>query len=323
MGGMTRWGLIALVLAAVAPRPALGDRPKSYPYQVVATTGMVGDIVKEVAGEKAEVTNLIGAGVDPHLYRVTRNDVVKLLRADVVFYNGLALEGKMTDALVRVARKKPVYPVTELLDERYLLEPEELAGHYDPHVWMDVKAWTRATQAVAAMLAEFDPQHADHYQLRAEHYGEQLEQLDQYIRTVIGSVPKQQRVLITAHDAFNYFGRAYGMRVEGIQGISTESEAGLRRINGLVDLIVDSHIRAVFVETSVADRNVKALIEGAKARGYQVTIGGELFSDAMGTPGTYRGTYVGMLDHNATVISRALGGQAPEKGMRDKLTEER
>jgi manganese/zinc/iron transport system substrate-binding protein len=187
---------------------------------------------------------------------------------------------------------------------------------------MDVKSWMKATEAVARKLAEFDPPNAEEYAANAQRYTQELAKLDAYVREVIGSIPERQRVLITAHDAFNYFGRAYDVQVEGIQGLSTESEAGLQRINGLVDFIVVNEIRAVFVETSVADKNVKALIEGARARGYDLTIGGELFSDAMGAPGTYRGTYIGMIDHNATTISRALGGNAPETGMQGKLTTE-
>jgi manganese/zinc/iron transport system substrate-binding protein len=322
-GGWSAWFALSAMLGVVlanftGPAPA-AEGPRRYPYKIVATTGMVADIVKQVAGDKAHVVNLIGAGVDPHLYRVTRNDVAQLLAADVVFYNGLVLEGKMVDTLARVARKKPVHAVTELLDGKYLLEPPGLQGHFDPHVWMDVQAWMKATETVAKMLGEFDSQNASYYRRNAERYGAELEKLDQYLRKVISSVPKHQRVLITAHDAFNYFGRAYDMRVEGIQGLSTESEAGLKRINELVDFIVANQIRAVFVETSVADKNVRALIEGARARGYEVTIGGTLFSDAMGQPGTYRGTYVGMIDHNATVISRALGGEAPAKGMQGRL----
>lgn len=323
-GGVARaWGVLlsgAVLLAATScsrPSEDLGS-----PSQIVATTGMVAEIVKAVAGDKADVVCLIGAGVDPHLYKVSRNDVARLLKADMVFYNGLVLEGKMTDALVRVGHTKPVYPVTELLNQEYLLEPPELKGHHDPHVWMDVKAWVKATEAVARKLGEFDPANTGEYAANARRYMQALEELDAYVRRVIGSIPERQRVLITAHDAFNYFGRAYDVQVEGIQGLSTESEAGLQQINGLVEFIVQNEISAVFVETSVADKNVKALIEGARARGYDLAIGGELFSDAMGAPGTYRGTYVGMIDHNATTISRALGGEAPATGMQGKLTPE-
>jgi manganese/zinc/iron transport system substrate-binding protein len=292
-----------------------------YPYKVVTTVGMVTDIVRQVAGGKAEVSGIIGAGIDPHLYRPTRNDVASLMSADVVFYSGLMLEGKMADTLVKVARGgKPVHAVTELIEEEYLLSPEGMQGHHDPHVWMDVAAWSKAVEVVAAALSKFDPANAAFYKSNSERYRADQAEVDAYAKTILSSIPKQQRILVTAHDAFNYFGRAYGLEVMGIQGLSTESEAGLEDINTLVDTLVSRGIKAVFVETSVADKNVRALIEGAKSRGHDVVVGGELFSDAMGEPGTYEGTYAGMIDHNATTIARALGGTAPEKGMQGKMT---
>lgn len=295
----------------------------SYPYKVVTTVGMVTDIVREVAGDRAEVEGIIGAGVDPHLYKPTRADVAKLQSADVIFYCGLMLEGKMADVLVKVATGgKPVFAVTELIDDQYLLQPEGMEGHYDPHVWMDVSAWSKAVEVVERELSEFDPKNAEFYAENAEAYEHKLEELDGYAKKTIASIPKSQRVLITAHDAFNYFGRAYDIEVMGIQGLSTESEAGLSDINQLVETIVKREIGAVFVETSVADKNVKALVEGAAARDREVRIGGELFSDAMGEKSTYEGTYVGMIDHNVTTIARALGGDAPEGGMQGKLSSE-
>ncbi|MEW6197674.1 MAG: zinc ABC transporter substrate-binding protein [Planctomycetota bacterium] len=289
-------------------------------YEIVCTTGMVADIVRQVAGAHATVTGLIGSGVDPHLYVPTRQDISALQRAPVVFYSGLMLEGKMTGALEKLAGGgKLVRPVTAGLEAGYLLESERAAGHPDPHVWMDVRAWSRAVDTVARTLAEYDPLNAATYETNARKYQQDLEELDAYVRQVLGSVPEPQRILVTAHDAFRYFGRAYGLRVQGIQGISTESEAGLEDINRLVDLIVRQDVRAVFVETSVADKSVRALIEGAAARGKTVQVGGRLFSDAMGPPGAYEGTYIGMIDHNATTIARALGGQAPEGGWRGRL----
>lgn len=294
--------------------------PSKSPYKVVTTVGMITDVVRQVAGDKAEVTGLIGPGVDPHLYKPTRNDVAALQSADVIFYNGLMLEGKMADLLVKVASGgKPVFAVTQKLDEKDLLEPAELEGHYDPHVWMDVAAWSKAVEVVAKALSEFDSGNAATYAANAERYQAELKKLHEYVRQVIGTIPKPQRVLITAHDAFNYFGRAYDIEVRGIQGISTESEAGLEDINRLVDFLVEREIRAVFVETSVAERNIRALVEGAKARGKAITVGGSLFSDAMGAAGTYEGTYIGMIDHNATLIARSLGGAAPSGGLHGRL----
>ena len=294
---------------------------ESSPYKVVATVGMVKDIVTQVAGDKATVDNIIGEGIDPHLYKPTRSDVAALLKADVVFYSGLMLEGKMADVLVKVARRgKPVYAVTELIDESYLLTPENLSGHFDPHVWMDVQGWIKAVEAVVQSLAEYDSKNQEYYTKNAGNYIKELEKLDLYAKQSIQTIPQNSRVLITAHDAFNYFGRAYGLEVKGIQGISTESEAGLKDINLLVEEIVGSKINAVFIETSVADKNIRALIEGAAVKGHQVHIGGELFSDAMGPPGTYEGTYIGMIDHNVTTVVQALGGTPSKRGMNGKLS---
>ncbi len=294
--------------------------PKSYPFKVTTTVGMVGDIVKNIVGKKGKIKNIIGEGVDPHIYRATRNDVFELIRADIVFYSGLMLEGKMGDALIRVAMKKPVYAVTQLVNEKFLLQPAEFDGQYDPHLWMDVSAWKMAVKAVVNKLGEFDPANKVYYLKRGSKYLSNLEKLHKYGLKSIGSIPKDKRVLITAHDAFNYFGRAYDIEVKGIQGLSTESEAGLKDINNIVDVIVKRDIKAVFVETSVSSKNVKAIIEGASARGKKVVIGGVLFSDAMGNTGTYEGTYIGMLDHNITVITRSLGGKAPVLGMNGKLS---
>lgn len=313
---------LALLLPACS-RENQGDSgaPTEYPFKVAATVGMVADIVRNVTGEKATVEGIIGEGVDPHLYKPTRNDVITLQQADVIFYNGLMLEGKMADVLVRVARDgKPVFAVTEeILDQGdYVITDDE--DHFDPHVWMDVKGWMLAVEVVAQSLAEFDPENAAYYKENAADYRAQLEELDEYAAKVLGSIPENQRVLVTAHDAFGYLGRAYGLEVRGIQGLSTESEAGVRDIENLIDFLVERNIPSVFVETSVADKNVRALVEGARAKGHDLKIGGELFSDAMGQPGTYEGTYIGMIDHNVTAIARALGGDAPRKGMKGELS---
>jgi len=312
---------MAVILLSTGAQSADAARARK-PYTIVATTGMVADVARNVAGERAEVIQLMGSGVDPHLYKPTRSDMQRLLRADVIFYNGLLLEGKMTDALIRAATAgKKVYAVTELLDEQYLLEPEQFDGLYDPHVWMDPGAWTKTVGVVRDKLSAFDPDGTDQYAANAGAYAEKLSELDAYAKQVLESVPADQRVLVTAHDAFNYFGRRYDYEVVGIQGISTESEAGVQDIERLVDLLVERKIRAVFVESTVSQRNIKALLAGAKARGHEVVIGGELFSDAMGKPGTYKGTYIGMIDHNVTTIARALGGEPPDGGMNGKLAD--
>lgn len=290
-------------------------------YTIVTTVGMIQDITVQVATDRAQVTGLMGAGVDPHLYKPTRSDVSRIMSADVVFYNGLLLEGKMVDSLIRAAESgKRVHAVTELIDEDFLLEPAEFEGHYDPHVWMDPTAWVKAVRVVEQNLSEFDPTGESQYQANAQALTEQLEALDAYAERVLSSVPEQQRVLVTAHDAFNYFGRRYGYEVVGIQGLSTESEAGVQDIERLVNLLVERKVGAVFVESTVSERNINALIAGSRAKGHEVIIGGELFSDAMGDADTYEGTYIGMIDHNVTTIARALGGEAPERGMNGKLS---
>jgi manganese/zinc/iron transport system substrate-binding protein len=305
-----------------APEPGGADNDDAGPYTIATTVGMISDIAQQVAGDRATVEGLIGPGVDPHLYRPTRTDVQKLLDADVILYNGLLLEGKMTDALIRAANAgRRVHAVTEQIDERYLLEPEEFAGHHDPHVWMDPAAWAKAVEVVRDRLSDYDPDGGAAYSANAGAYLTQLGALDAYAAGVLATVPEGQRVLVTAHDAFNYFGRRFGFEVVGIQGLSTESEAGVRDIERLVDLLVERKVGAVFVESTVSERNINALIAGAKARGHTVVIGGRLFSDAMGDAGTYEGTYIGMIDHNVTTIARALGGQAPERGMQGRLSQ--
>ncbi|MEW4487867.1 zinc ABC transporter substrate-binding protein [Thalassoglobus sp. JC818] len=278
----------------------------------MTTTGMVAELVRHVGGDRVTVKQIMGAGVDPHLYKATRDDVQKIMQADLVFYSGLMLEGKMADVFVKVARSKPVYAVTELIQEDQLLEPEGAEGHLDPHVWMDVAAWSQCIDVVEKALSDYSPAHASEFQSRANEYRTQLEKLHEYGKTSIATIPESSRILITSHDAFNYFGRAYSLEVVGVQGLSTESEAGLQRINELVDLIVDRKVKAVFVESSVSRKNIMALVEGAQSKGHTVEIGGELFSDAMGPDGSYEGTYVGMLDHNITSVTKALGGTVPD-----------
>ncbi|WP_439576411.1 metal ABC transporter solute-binding protein, Zn/Mn family [Elioraea sp.] len=316
---VARRAMLAGAVAMLAPA-ALAQQRGGPVLSVLATTAMIGDIVREIGGDRIRVETLLGAGVDPHLYKPTREDVAKMLRADVIFYNGLLLEGKMSDAFVRVARTgKPVYAVTELLPEEELIEPEGTDGLYDPHVWMDPTAWMRAAELIADRLAAHDAGNTALFRRNVETLRERVRALDAYAVQALATIPERQRVIVTAHDAFNYFARRYGIEVLGIQGLSTESEAGVRRIRELVAVLVERRIPAVFVETSVSDRNVLALVEGAAARGHRVVVGGALFSDAMGDPGSYEGTYVGMIDHNVTTIVRALGGTAPERGFQNRL----
>jgi manganese/zinc/iron transport system substrate-binding protein len=312
---LTRRLLLALSTAAALALPAAAQDRLS----VVATTGMIADAARQVGGELVEVTALMGPRVDPHAYRQTRSDIVATAQADLVLWNGLYLEAQLEEFLLELAETKPVVAVAETIPETQLIGSEDYEGRFDPHVWMNPNLWSRVVLATRDAMIEVAPEHAESFTANAAAHLEELADLAVYSQTVLASVPAESRVLLTAHDAFNYFGAAYGFEVAGIQGISTESEAGLERIAELVDMLVARDIRAVFVETSVSDRNIRALIEGAAAQGHEVVIGGELFSDAMGEPGTYEGTYLGMIDHNVTVISRALGGEAPDRGRIDEL----
>jgi manganese/zinc/iron transport system substrate-binding protein len=276
--------------------------------RVVTTTGMIADIAANVGGDRVEVTSLMGPGVDPHLYKASEGDVLRLGRADVIFYNGLHLEAKMAEVIERMSDRTMVAAVTEGVDRAELLRPAAFEGQYDPHVWFDVGMWMQATEAVRDTLATRDPDHADTYRANAERYLAELSSLDAYVRERAATVPPEQRVVITAHDAFNYFGRAYGFDVRGLQGISTAAEAGTADVRELADFIADRKIRALFIESSVPVRNVEAVQAAVRARGWEVVIGGELYSDAMGTAGTPDGTYQGMVRHNIDTIADALLG---------------
>ena len=337
MKGKERWtGMTWIGLVAVAVIAGCGDSPSesetdssesvSDPggaarYTIVTTSGMVTDIVKNVAGDRADVIGIMGTGVDPHLYQPTTSDNTRLIDADVIFYSGLLLEAGLTTVLERANEAgKPVYAVTENIDSSYLRHPDEFEGHPDPHVWNDVNAWSECADFVAEKLSEFDPENAGVYRRNADEYRAQLSEVHSYAQNVVASIPAGQRFLVTAHDAFGYFGRAYGLEVKSVVGITTESEAGVEHINSLVDFLVENEVPAVFVESSVSDRNIDAVIEGAADQGWEVRKGGRLFSDAMGAEGTYEGTYIGMMDHNATVVARALGGEAPERGLHGQLS---
>lgn len=311
---------LIIVLGAFASRLDAADQPPKKPLNIVTTTSMVADQVRNIGGDRVQVTSLMGEGIDPHLYKPTRDDVAKLQKADMILYNGLMLEGRMTDVFTRLRKGgKPVLAVGETLDPATLLQSQNNSHHPDPHVWMDVKAWSKISEAVEKFLITHDPEGKKTYEMNARDFRTQLTGLDQYIQKVIHSIPEPQRVLLTAHDAFRYYGRTYKIDVKGVQGISTESEAGVQDINNLVDFIVKNKIGAVFVESTVPDKNLAALIEGAHSRGQKVVIGGSLYSDAMGPAQSYEGTYIGMLDHNSTLIARSLGGKAPAGGMQGKL----
>lgn len=290
------------------------------PLSVVATTGMIADAARQIGGAEVAVTALMGPGVDPHAYRQTRSDIATMTRADLVLWHGLYLEAQMEDYFHALARKRKVIAVAEATPKAELRSHDDYADKFDPHVWMSPQMWKHVVREVARALTEARPAAADLFAANLERHLGEIDRLSSYGQSLVAGVPAENRVLVTAHDAFGYFGRDYGFEVLGIQGISTQSEAGLNRIGELVDVLVDRKIGAVFVETSVADRSMRALIEGAAAKGHEVVIGGELYSDAMGAEGTYEATYIGMLDHNFTVIAGALGADVPEGGMDGKLS---
>lgn len=284
------------------------------PIQAVCTTALVADLVRNIAGPgRADVVSLMGEGVDPHLYKGSPRDVRDLAGADLIFAGGLHLEGKLISVLHRLEHQKQVY----LLGERWT-ETCEKAGTPDPwirdnavpdpHCWFDVTIWRNLARVVLETLAGYDPARSAAYQANHETYDSKLKALDAEIQARLNQVPAERRLMVTSHDAFRYFGRAYGIQVEGIQGLSTESEAGVKRTNELVDLLVSRQVPAIFVETSVSDDNVKALVEGAAARGHQVRIGGSLFSDAPGAFGTPEGTYLGMMLHNVRTFVQSMTG---------------
>lgn len=310
LGGCERSPASTSQAAPHAPAP---NPPTIKRLAVVATTGMIADTARQIAGEHAAVVGLMGEGVDPHLYKSSPGDVRLLSDADLILYNGLHLEGRMADVIVKMAGKRRVVQVTDAIEPARLREPPEFAGHYDPHVWFDVSLWVEVSRRIRDALIEADAQHAPAYRANAESYISHLSEINAYAKATLATIPEQQRTLITAHDAFGYFGQAYGLKVQGIQGISTDSEASLKDISGLIDTLVSSRVPAVFIESSVPRKTIDALVEGCTSRGHSVVIGGELFSDSLGKDGTPEGTYTGMVLHNVDTITRALGGRVPEK----------
>ncbi len=294
-------GVLLVVAMGCTPVKSVGGNLK-----VTTTIGMIADVASKIGGPYVTVTGLMGPGVDPHLYKATASDLRKLREADVILYNGLHLEGRMVDVLEKLARQIPTVAVTETIPKTMLREPPEFAGHYDPHVWFDVSMWRYGAERIRDAFVEMDPEHADEFKANAEAYLAEMDALHAYAKEQIATIPESSRVLVTAHDAFGYFGRAYGIDVMGIQGISTASEYGLQDLSRLVDVLVDRKVKAVFVESSVSPKSIEALVRGAESKGHNVVVGGQLYSDAMGQAGTPDGTYIGMVRHNVDTIVKAL-----------------
>ncbi len=273
---------------------------------IVTTTGMIADIVRNVGQDSVQVTALMGPGVDPHLYKATQGDLGRLQKADIIFYNGLHLEGKMGEIFEKLERIKTVIPVSRGIDSTFLLDDPIYQNTFDPHIWFDITLWAATIGEVTTTLVKEDPEHALFYETNAEAYTKELYTLHEWVKLEILKIPEDKRILITAHDAFNYFGRAYGIEVRGLQGISTLSEFGLKDRVDLVNFLVDRKIKAVFVETSVSEKNINAIVEGCRQKGHNIVIGGNLYSDAMGAEGTPEGNYIGMVKANVNTIVEAL-----------------
>jgi len=316
MSGRTKhiWFVILLIgsmlLSACGTRVAdiASGELSTRMINVVATTGHVADVIRNVGGDRVVVTALMGPGTDPHLYKASANDVQSLARADVIFYSGLHLEGRMIDIFERIGRTKPAYPIADDLPHDRLIATGDFEGGYDPHVWFDPTLWSLVVDNVAQWLSTIDAAHAATYRANAERYKAELAELDAYAAERLAAIDESRRVLITAHDAFGYFGKRYAVDVRGLQGISTAAEAGTADVQQLADLIAERGIRAVFVESSVPQTTISAVQAAVRSRGQDVAIGGELFSDALGAADTPEGTYVGMFRTNVDTIANALGG---------------
>jgi manganese/zinc/iron transport system substrate-binding protein len=268
---------------------------------------MIADLAGIIGGDRVAVTGLMGPGVDPHLYRPSAGDVRALEEADVIFYGGLELEGRMIQLFEKMARSgKPTFAVSEDIDRSRLRQPVELEGRYDPHIWFDVTLWQEAARTVNRRLAELDPASRDTFQAHTDAYLAELAALHAEVQEKVATLPPESRVLVTAHDAFGYLGRQYGMEVRGLQGTSTATEAGVADVQRLADEIVRRKIKAIFIESSVPQATIEAVRRAAAAQGWDVQIGGQLYSDAMGTAGTPDGTYLGMVRHNVDTIVGAL-----------------
>lgn len=274
--------------------------------KVTTTTAQIADVTRNVAGDAVEVKSLMGPGIDPHLYQASQGDIQKLNQADIIFYNGLHLEGKMGEIFEKMSNEKPTVPVASAIPENKLINDKKNAKIHDPHVWFDISLWIHTVDIVEEELSKLSPENKDEFAENAAAYKNKLQEMNQYAKEQVGTIPEESRVLVTAHDAFTYFGNAYGFEVMGLQGLSTDSEYGLRDVQNLVDVLADRKIKAVFVESSISEKSINAVVEGSKKRGHEVVIGGQLYSDAMGEEGTEEGTYLGMFKHNIDTIVSSL-----------------
>lgn len=296
-------GLLLLLFGCSEEGTSTDDQKKGI---VVTTTGQIADAIKVISGDHLTVTSLMGPGVDPHLYKATQSDLKKLDEAEAIFYNGLHLEGQMLDIFEQMSEEKTVFAAAENLDKKHLLTDQDNTKLHDPHVWFELDLWKEVVDGIGDRLVKEYPEFKEDFEANEATYLKELDELKNYAQDRVSEVPDNQRILVTAHDAFNYFGTSLGFDVRGLQGLSTDSEYGVKDVQEMVDFLVANNIKAIFVESSVSDKAMNAVIEGAKQKGHDVEIGGELFSDAMGAEGTEEGTYLGMYKHNVDTIVEAL-----------------
>ena len=283
------------------------EAKKNGKLQVVTTTTMITDLVKNLGGNKIDVQGLMGAGVDPHLYKASEGDVSKLFNADVIVYNGLHLEGKLEDVFEKMRQQnRKTIAVSDAIDKNTLIGSEYFASNYDPHIWFDITNWEIITQYITDKFCELDADNSEAYKTNGANYLKKLASLKIVITEEVNSLPLEKRILVTAHDAFNYFGKEFQFNVVGLQGLSTATEAGVKDVQRLASFIEEKNVNAIFVESSVPKRTVEALQEAVRAKGKEVAIGGTLYSDALGSIGTMEATYIGMYKHNVKIIVSSL-----------------
>lgn len=272
---------------------------------VVTTTTIITDLVTNVGGNKINVQGLMGSGVDPHLYKASEGDVHKLVNADIIFFNGLHLEGKLIGVFEKMVHKTPIALAQEI-DKSTLIGSDYFASNYDPHVWFNIEYFKEFTQKVTSVLCNENPENCEFFIENKKIYLDKLNTLQIAIKNIIKTLPKEKRILVTAHDAFNYFGKNYDFEVVGLQGLSTATEAGVKDVQKLAAYIIEKQVKAIFVESSVPLRTIEALKEAVNSKGHDVIIGGTLYSDALGSAGTIEGTYIGMFEYNVNTIVNAL-----------------
>jgi len=297
---------IFLLLIAITLLGCKEQSKKSEKLRIVTTTTMLTDLVTNIGGDHISLQGLMGAGVDPHLYKASEGDVTKLYEADIIFYSGLHLEGKLVDIFEKMEGKKNTVSLGDKLPKNELIPSEYFASNYDPHVWFNIQFFKQFAQLVTDELSKADPENAESYSENNKKYQGKLDALESEIKATIATLPEEKRILVTAHDAFNYFGKAYGFQVVGLQGISTATEAGVKDVQNLSEFIIQNNIKAIFVESSVPRRTIEALQQAVLSKNHNVEIGGSLYSDALGDSGTEEGTYIGMFKYNVNTIVNAL-----------------